>query len=334
MNVFEKIYRRFSRNIFHLQREIGCRFGCYHSFFTAAKGQRIIIYHGICEKDPLKYNSLFITKKLFEQHLKFYRRYFNVISLDDFFYKRFDPSRFNICLGFDDGFANNYYHALPLLEKYKVPATFFITAIRKEGFDILWNDVLAIYSASSPEQIQLAGETFVKQKNRSYVSKQSGRTLADKLRDNGFESKIKLMELVNTSLPGFPKVPKDYWLQMTEDEIIKASQSPMITIGSHGYYHNDLARITVAEMREELHRSKSFLENLIQKPVTQIAFPYGSYSAETIVESISAGYEQLYATEFIAAVNADHSKVRERMGSNPYISTYNQMYSIVTGKYE
>jgi hypothetical protein len=37
--------------------------------------------------------------------------------------------------------------------------------------------------------------------------------------------------------------PEDYWLQMTTEEIKKASQSPFITIGSHGYYHNDLARI-------------------------------------------------------------------------------------------
>lgn len=333
MNIFEKIYRRFSRSFFYLQREIACLLGFYHSFFKSAKGQRIVIYHGICEKDPLKYNSLFITQKTFERHLKFYRKYFNVISLDDFFHKKFDPSRFNLCLAFDDGFANNFYHALPLLEKYKVPATFFVTAIRKEGFDILWNDVLAIASVAAPKQIQFEGETFEKQKNRSYVSQQSGRTLADTLRDKGFESKSRLIELMNISSPGYSKISKDYWLQMTEDEIIKTSQSPMITIGSHGYYHNDLARLPVAEMRAELHQSKLFLEDLIQKPVNQIAFPYGSYSAETIVESINAGYAQLYATEFISAVNADHSSVRERMGINPYISTYNQMYSIVTGNY-
>jgi hypothetical protein len=51
------------------------------------------------------------------------------------------------------------------------------------------------------------------------------------------------------------------------------------------------------------------------------------------VECVNAGYEQLFATEFISSVNVDHNKMRERMGVNPYISVYNQMYSIVTGKY-
>jgi peptidoglycan/xylan/chitin deacetylase (PgdA/CDA1 family) len=332
MSTLQKIYTRLLRAGLHLQRDLAGRIGLYHNFFKSAKGQRIIIYHGVCEKDPLRFNSLFITRETFEKHLQFYKKYFNVISVDDFYHKRFDPNRFNICLTFDDGFANNYNYVLPLLNQYQVPATFFVTAIRNEGSDILWNDFLTISSVTGPREITFRDELFIKQKNNTYFSARTGRTLADSLRDQTFPAKQAFMDLVEPLAASWTTVPEDYWLQMTTEEIKQASQSPFVTIGSHGYYHNDLARIPDEMLRKELKESKYFLEETIQKPVTQIAFPYGSYSTNTVVECINAGYEQLLATEFSAPGNPNN-RMRERMGINPYISTLNQMYSIVTGKY-
>jgi peptidoglycan/xylan/chitin deacetylase (PgdA/CDA1 family) len=332
MSLLQKIYRRLSRNCLYLQRDLAGRMGLYNPFFRSAKGQRIIIYHGICEKDHLRFNSLFITRETFEKHLQFYKKYFNVISVDDFYHKRFDPARFNVCLTFDDGFANNYHYVLPLLNQYQLPATFFVTAIREEGSAILWNDFLTISSVTGPQEITFRDELFIKQKHKTYFSASTGRTLADCLRDQTFPAKKEFMELMEPLAANCTSAPEDYWLQMTTEEIKKASESPFVTIGSHGYYHNDLARIPVDELRKELRGSRSFLEKTIQKPVTQIAFPYGSYSTNTVVECINAGYEQLLATEF-SMPGKPHNMMRERMGINPYISTLNQMYSIVTGKY-
>jgi peptidoglycan/xylan/chitin deacetylase (PgdA/CDA1 family) len=317
-----------------LQRDIAGRLGMHETFFRSARGSRIMIYHGICKKDPTRFNTLFVTERIFEQHLQFYKKYFHVVSLDDYYRKNFNANRFNICLTFDDGFANNYKYVLPLLEKYQLPATFFVTSVRREGYNILWNDFLTISSVKAPRKIVFDGQVFHKNRRNTYVSPATKQTLAEMLRGMRFDKKKQMMEILEPS-ESFANTfdIEDYWLQMTEEEIKKTAASGLVTIGSHGFYHNDLGQIPVADMAWELSASKKYLEELIQKPVTQIAFPYGSYSPDTIQQAIATGYQQLLATEFRFRADRDHDAMRERMGVNPFATVHNQMYAIIKGSY-
>src|ERR1700741_1958348 len=107
MHIFEKIFSKLSRKIIHLQRDIAGKLGMYNTFFRSARGSRILIYHGVCRENATRFNSLFVTEKIFEEHLQFYKKYFHTVSLEDFYQKKFVKNKFNICLTFDDGFANN-----------------------------------------------------------------------------------------------------------------------------------------------------------------------------------------------------------------------------------
>lgn len=334
MNFLRNLYRRFVMTLVYLRRDISCRFGGYRHFFMHAKGARLLIYHGICESEPQRFNSLFITSKRFAEHLRFFKKYFNVISVDDFCRGRFDPHRFNVAISFDDGFANNLYQALPLLEEYEVPATFFVTAIRNEGYDILWNDLLTIASLTGPAQLRWRDECFRKRKGATYFSQGSGRTWSDMLRDTDFRTKQEALALIDPSLANETlQRHTEYWLQLSPLEIREASRSPYVTIGSHGYYHNDLGRLPESSVRDELVRSRQFLESVTGKRITQVAFPYGSYAAPTLRASLDAGYTQLFTTEANTPADKQAYPLYERMGINPYISTYNQMIAIVTGRY-
>jgi peptidoglycan/xylan/chitin deacetylase (PgdA/CDA1 family) len=55
-------------------------------------------------------------------------RDYHPISLDDFIQRRFDEKKINILLTLDDGYASWYKEAVPILEKYNVPALFFISS--------------------------------------------------------------------------------------------------------------------------------------------------------------------------------------------------------------
>src|SRR6185503_3005501 len=109
--------------------------------------------------------------------------------------------------------------------------------------------------------------------------------------------------------------------------------SPLVTIGSHSYYHNDLAQISKANVADELHRSKKYLENLTGKPVNCFAFPYGSYTREVVQAAKDAGYSQLLAMDFKFDEDATDTTMRERFTVNPFISPINQLHATITRKY-
>jgi peptidoglycan/xylan/chitin deacetylase (PgdA/CDA1 family) len=333
MSVARKIYSRASRKALNLFGDLLHFAGADKSTYQYARGSRIIVYHGICLDNPTRFNTLFITQKRFEEHLKAYKKHFNVVSLADYYAGRFSTDRFNICLTFDDGFANNYHYALPLLAKYKIPATFFVTAIGATKYDILWNDLLSIAGRLGPVKFKFDNELYYKNRNNKYTGA-DGVSLNDKLRKTGFDKKARLINLLDP-LTGFREETtiKDYWQQMTAEQIRELAASPYASVGSHGYYHNDLCNISAGEAAQELTQSKYYLEKITGTEVNSIAFPYGSYNEEVAALTKAAGYDQLLATEFNSPQHHADPALRERLTINPFISTANQMYANIRGKY-
>lgn len=272
----------------------------------------------------------------FERHLQFYLKYFNVISLDDYFRGKFSDDKFNICITFDDGYANNHKYVLSLLKKYRLPATFFVTAIREAGYDILWNDFLGLIQKYGPKEISYKNDRFYKGVYNKYISVESGLSLVEMLRSGGFDVKAEMMEFL------YPLVPFreskfndiDYWLQMTCEQIRELASSPWVTIGSHAYYHNDLTRIPIKDAEYELQKSKQFLENIVDTPVNSLAFPYGTYTRNLVQATKDAGYNQLLAMDFHFEEDSQDPCMRERFTVNPFLSPVNQMHATITRSYD
>ena len=239
-------------------RDARAMLGMDKRIFRTARGSRILIYHGICLSDHTRFNPIFLTRKIFEQHLKFYKDYFNLVSLDQYYAGEFSEDQFNVCLSFDDGFANNFKYVLPLLEEYNVPAAFFITAIREAGYDILWNDFLGIVTRYGPEKLNYDNTEYHKDRFRRYAEP-SGKTLTDRLKENGFEAKKEMMNRLRHLFPD-DKLVEDYWMQMSEEEIKVLASSSWVTIGSHGYYHNRMDKLSIPQPLKKCRDRKIFLK--------------------------------------------------------------------------
>jgi peptidoglycan/xylan/chitin deacetylase (PgdA/CDA1 family) len=335
MSVYSKIRPKLSRKLKGYRRDVRYYLGLDKAFYKNARGSRILIYHGICQQDPTRFNPIFLTAKTFEAHLKLYKKHCNVVSLDDYYKGNFSDEKFNICLTFDDGFANNHKYVLPLLGKYQMPATFFITGITNEGYDILWNDFLGIVSKYGPKNITYKNQQYYKGKYDLYYSTADHITLKDKLRATSFAEKADMMKMLYQLVPfKNEELYTDYWLQMTAEQISELAASPYVTIGAHGYYHNDLTQISVEDAFNEVAQAKQYLEGLIKKPVTSLAFPYGSYNQQVVNEAKRAGYKQLLAMDFYNEADKQDEAMRERLTVSPFISPVNQLHATITCKYD
>ncbi len=220
------------------------------------------------------------------------------------------------------------------MERYKAPVSFFITAVRDAGYDILWNDFLGIVTKYGPGKIHFQSEDFFKGKTH-YTSSVTNKTLPGLLIKKNFSAKHEMMNFFS-DIVSFrdKKEDEDFWLQMNLNDIRQLASSSYSTIGAHGYYHNDLSEISIEESKKELSESKIFLENTCGKKINALAFPYGHYTRDVVFEAKKIGYDQLYALDFHFNEDKNDNSMRERMIVNPYISVINQMYAIVKGSYE
>src|SRR5438477_1528660 len=78
----------------------------------------------------------------FEQHMRFLSRCYRVMPLMELVERnrRGDIPHRAVAITFDDGYRDNYQYAFPILKKYGLPATIFVTTGAIETGKLLWHD--------------------------------------------------------------------------------------------------------------------------------------------------------------------------------------------------
>jgi peptidoglycan/xylan/chitin deacetylase (PgdA/CDA1 family) len=91
----------------------------------------ILAYHSIGERNPHYQDKpeYMTPPDLFERQIQYLRRQgYAFVSLEELLKIRNAPLFDCVALTFDDGYADNYTNALAVLQKYGIPATFFLVA--------------------------------------------------------------------------------------------------------------------------------------------------------------------------------------------------------------
>jgi peptidoglycan/xylan/chitin deacetylase (PgdA/CDA1 family) len=87
---------------------------------------RILFYHRVADEHP---NDWTISTRIFARQIRWLRRRFEIVSLCEA-QRRIASGRNDrptACITFDDGYADNMRFALPLLAKYSIPCTYFVS---------------------------------------------------------------------------------------------------------------------------------------------------------------------------------------------------------------
>ncbi len=283
-----------------------------------------ITYHGVVKKSNLRFSPRHISAIQFEQHLKYFTKHFKVINLEEAFrqYREGEqPSQPTINISFDDGFENNLTVLLPLIEKYTVPVTIFVSGRCAEtnGNRVLWSELTAALRYSNPQKpVQLGSDRFdLKSKSEGYRLDAYIKSLSPTERAPVIQELTDQHNLFEV----LQSVDPEQWRLMDNNQLKQLAASPFIEIGSHGVDHYNMDAIPEEDARFELAKSKSTLEDLTQKQIHSFAYPDGAYNSTTIKLAEEAGYLNQLAVNYSKPSDREDSRILNRF-SVPATTTF------------
>jgi len=258
------------------------------------------MYHGVSAKEQKTLNGRHLSAKQFERQLRYLQKNFDIVSLESICESKYQNKKFDrhtVALTFDDGFLNNITTALPLLETYNIPATFFICSASLADDHYLhpseWLDIIGLHDG----RVEINSEVFVRA-GYGLVNITTGQNAYHYLNSLPFQqwqSALAELKTHHDQLMLTADIDPEVFKVANASDIRKLGSVDLAKIGSHSHNHVNLTKLTGAEVRYELDHSKALLEECIGKPVTSVAFPYGLYNEDTINTSREAGYVHLIA---------------------------------------
>jgi len=78
---------------------------------------------------------------------------------------------------------------------------------------------------------------------------------------------------------------------LSHGELKQLAQLPGVIIGAHAASHCHLTHCSNDQLTSELRDSRHYLEDLIGRPVTTMAYPYGDSDRRVMDAAVSAGYK-------------------------------------------
>jgi len=280
----------------------------------------ILLYHRVMEvtNDPW---ILCVKPENFSEHLEHLRKHYRPISLQMMLQmlKKGRLPRRAVVITFDDGYADNYLNARPILEKHDTPATFFvISGYVKEECEFWWDELdrVLLQPGVLPPSLTLnvGGCAYHWElKSATHYDESAYQRDANwrAWEENTPSARQALYQsLYQLLLPMEDSARRDVLNQIREwagisrqarashrpllpDEVVALANNQLIEIGCHTVTHSILSRLTISEQQQEIIRSKAQLEELTNCPVENFAYPFGKrndYTEQTVRLVQDAGF--------------------------------------------
>lgn len=210
----------------------------------------------------------------FDELVKRLGKVFNVLPLNDAIdlaQRRKLPSA-SISITFDDGYADNFTYALPILEKHGVSATFFIASGYLNG-GRMWNDTLIETARRLPSgdfEYPLCGGGTVEIRGDDDRREIAYRAIRD-CKHLPASERAHQVEIFSR-LQSDP-LPDD--LMMNTQQLLEMADSEFAEIGAHTRSHPILANCNDDIAREEITHSVEDLAQVLGFKPRLFAYPNG-----------------------------------------------------------
>ena len=282
----------------------------------ASKGL-ILMYHRVAEVeiDPW---GLCVTPQHFAQQLEVLQKSYQPLSLKQLLQSHQDGNipHQSVAITFDDGYADNLYHAKSLLEQYGLPTTVFVSTghVGRER-EFWWDELerLLLQPGKLPEQLLLpinssmqhwelgrasdySQEEYQRDRTSRAWKAQPGSRMSfyysmwQRLRPLPEAERQQVLDEILAWTITEPK-PRSTHRSLSPEELSTLAQGELVEIGAHTVTHPFLSAQSTVLQRDEIQQSKTDLEAVINRPVTSFSYPFGDRTAETVELAKASGFD-------------------------------------------
>jgi peptidoglycan/xylan/chitin deacetylase (PgdA/CDA1 family) len=274
----------------------------------------ILMLHGVMDaQEPAAWMPLRpqLSRRRFQRTLRILARHYQFVSLDEAvaMLSGKAPLRpYSMVLTFDDGYRNNFTHALPILRMLDLPATFFVATGHVDGRRPFWFDRLDYalqHAAVDGREVRVGPRTVrLRGADRATLdeSYRELRHTAKALRRGDDEMRTEMETLAVTLETESGRAigdifERDPWSAVaTWDEVRAAAADPRVSIGSHTVDHVRLDLVGPEVVVHELRASRAAIERELGRPCAHLAYPNGSFSRPVAETARAQGYVSAVTT--------------------------------------
>jgi len=281
--------------------------------------------------------------------LKYLKDHFELVSLDNILTnqpnkpnklnklnepnKPNQPNKHSRCaITFDDGWRDNYTNALPILKKYNVPATIFLTVNFIGTNDWFWPEkvyYLLQKSTESGKCCNSAVESLLNQKMGIHIGENNADLicLGDKMigRIKSFPSTY-IEDFINEWREVLNEAFPQKRLFLNWDEIKDMSRHGM-TFGSHTMNHRILTYLSKKEKKLEIEESFEILKGAKINFIPIFSYPNGDYDEQTLHIVKGCSYRGAVTTQYGANEGQTDPFLLKRIGIHEDVSRTRNLFS-------
>lgn len=253
-------------------------------------GTIVLIYHRIFTPG-IDSQLLCVTPENFEKQLLYLKKNYKILKIDKLikYLKEKRTFRKGIIITFDDGYADNYEFAFPILERLKIPVTIFVCTDNIDKDEEMWSHQLEqifYLNKNLPTKLSFTfnGKKYVFNTQNNRPIKNTYNELHELIKSQNKKKRDEIIAIL-FNWSGVTKTTKKYYRSLSSSELNKMSNSKYIEIGSHTISHHCLSKLSYDEQKEEIEESKKQLEKILNKKIFAFSYPFGrkrDYNFETL----------------------------------------------------
>lgn len=213
--------------------------------------------------------------------------------------------RLPVAVTFDDGYRDNMLHALPILRKYGVPATIYVsTAFTDKSGTPWWHEAWRILQELTRLAMVWNGRTVLWELRTPRQKRQCWFDLSRRFSQLPVGKQDELLNRMREGLPG-ESCGRSTGLWLSWEDLQVLDRDPLVAIGAHGHNHANLTAVAESAARDDIARSKSLLDEHLQQPVTDFAYPFGEVN-DTVGRLVAeAGFRTAVTTQASPVAQGD-----------------------------